>query len=218
LDGFATTTERTSDGHRKCAYCGAPATTRDHVPPKCLFPEPLPANLTTVPACQACNNEASGADEALRNILVLWAIERGMPAAELQNVKASRALRRHTKPTMPVLRSICDRPYRRISPCTAATEISVDIYASAIRRIVRGLYCHHYGAQLAIAVPIVVTLLRVDKPGWSRRFGPIARQLDIRVVAGDVFGYAYARDFQKPECSLWVLKFYGDHIVCAVSG
>jgi hypothetical protein len=42
-----------------CIYCGAVATTRDHVPPKFLLGKPLPANLRTVPCCRSCNNEAS---------------------------------------------------------------------------------------------------------------------------------------------------------------
>lgn len=36
----------------KCTYCNEPATTRDHVPPRCL----LPFNEKTVPACRRCNS------------------------------------------------------------------------------------------------------------------------------------------------------------------
>ena len=42
-----------------CIYCGAHATTRDHVPPKLLLDRPFPQNLQTVPSCRACNNDAS---------------------------------------------------------------------------------------------------------------------------------------------------------------
>jgi hypothetical protein len=51
-----------------CALCGArPATTRtrDHVPPKALFPSPRP-KLITVPACDICNESASEAEEKFR--------------------------------------------------------------------------------------------------------------------------------------------------------
>ncbi len=51
---------------KKCYLCPAPATTRDHVPPKCIFPDPLPANLITVPCCYSCNNGFSKDDEFLR--------------------------------------------------------------------------------------------------------------------------------------------------------
>ena len=38
-----------------CVYCGLPANTRDHVPPKCLLEKPYPANLRWVPSCEKCN-------------------------------------------------------------------------------------------------------------------------------------------------------------------
>ena len=41
-----------------CIYCGAPADTRDHVPPRC-FLEEGEATRTTVPACLVCNRRFS---------------------------------------------------------------------------------------------------------------------------------------------------------------
>jgi len=52
-----------------CYLCGSPnPTTRDHVPPKCFFPEPRPSNLNliTVPCCESCNHGFSLDDEAAR--------------------------------------------------------------------------------------------------------------------------------------------------------
>ena len=38
-----------------CIYCGnKPGSTRDHVPPKSLFPKPRPVNMLTVPCCDDC--------------------------------------------------------------------------------------------------------------------------------------------------------------------
>jgi len=40
-----------------CCYCGGPADTSDHTPPRCLLPRKLPNDLQamTVPACSTCN-------------------------------------------------------------------------------------------------------------------------------------------------------------------
>ena len=55
-----------NDGE-KCYLCGSIENlTRDHIPPKCLFPKPRPNNLYTLPCCYACNNGASKDDEYLR--------------------------------------------------------------------------------------------------------------------------------------------------------
>lgn len=44
-------------GTHACAYCGGPADTFDHTPPRCLLPKPFPDGVQamTVPACTVCN-------------------------------------------------------------------------------------------------------------------------------------------------------------------
>jgi len=43
-----------------CVYCGAPATTDDHVIAAKFFLEPQRGNLPEIPACQRCNNRLLG--------------------------------------------------------------------------------------------------------------------------------------------------------------
>jgi len=57
---------------QSCYMCGAPATSREHVPPLCLFPEEKDIrtsifrnNLITVPSCDAHNSRKSKDDEFL---------------------------------------------------------------------------------------------------------------------------------------------------------
>ncbi len=40
-----------------CVYCGGPADTSDHTPPRCLLPTPFPEGVQamTLPACTSCN-------------------------------------------------------------------------------------------------------------------------------------------------------------------
>lgn len=47
-----------------CYFCGDLATTKDHIPPKCLFSEKLDngENLITVPSCSIHNNDRSDID------------------------------------------------------------------------------------------------------------------------------------------------------------
>ncbi|MBI5804556.1 hypothetical protein HZA73_00770 [candidate division TA06 bacterium] len=49
-----------------CIYCGKPATTSDHLPPKCFFPKPYPPNLVTVPCCFECNKSFSTDEDYTR--------------------------------------------------------------------------------------------------------------------------------------------------------
>lgn len=59
-----------------CVYCGIEEPeirdrTRDHIPPRNLFPEPRPSDLITVPCCRQCNNSASKDDEYFRSMLAM---------------------------------------------------------------------------------------------------------------------------------------------------
>src|SRR5213078_104682 len=55
----------------ECVYCGQVLwLTKDHVPPRCIFPPPLP-ELVTVPCCMHCNRSASKDDEYFRMMVAL---------------------------------------------------------------------------------------------------------------------------------------------------
>ena len=46
-----------------CYMCDSPATTREHFPPKCLFPRKANLQLATVPSCRKHNNAKSEDDQ-----------------------------------------------------------------------------------------------------------------------------------------------------------
>lgn len=64
-----------------CYACDRRATTREHVPPLCLFPQEYRSNLVTVPSCSAHNNANSKDVEYARNVLVCASKELGPESA-----------------------------------------------------------------------------------------------------------------------------------------
>lgn len=52
-----------------CIYCGAPATTREHVPSRTFLKKPYPSDLPVLPACEKCNNGWSS-DELYTNTYI----------------------------------------------------------------------------------------------------------------------------------------------------
>src|SRR5581483_1787616 len=66
-----------------CVYCGQPATTRDHIPPQCLFGKKKPSNLITVPACAACNHGAKLNDEYAMRLALVDGTERTRAGREV---------------------------------------------------------------------------------------------------------------------------------------
>lgn len=53
-----------------CYACGRAATTKEHVPPQCLFPPGYRSHLVTVPSCAEHNNANSKDVEYVRGILL----------------------------------------------------------------------------------------------------------------------------------------------------
>ena len=54
----------------KCYFCHGKATSREHVPPKQLFPKDMKRNLITVPSCDLHNGLKSRDDDYLRFVLI----------------------------------------------------------------------------------------------------------------------------------------------------
>src|SRR5258705_116103 len=80
-----------------CVYCVKPATDRDHVPPKGLFPKgQRPWNLVTVPSCKECNgskgSKVSLDDEYLRDTLALHVDGEGNPLADATHAQMMKKL------------------------------------------------------------------------------------------------------------------------------
>jgi hypothetical protein len=80
--------------------CDAPATSREHAPPQCLFPElkevgrDLRRGLITVPSCDAHNGAKSKDDEFMRAMILMTAAHTSEAAKNLFMGKLLRAVKR----------------------------------------------------------------------------------------------------------------------------
>lgn len=144
--------------------CDREATSQEHVPPRCLFPEKkyLPAGadlrkqLITVPACDEHNNAKSEDDEYLLYLLVI-----NLPANKVaKDHFLSKILRRAIKKNPRIINQIMDTKI----PIVVVDEVGREkINSVAIRvedkklnssldHISRALYFHHFGEKWAGSV------------------------------------------------------------------
>lgn len=85
-----------------CYLCDTPATSKEHVPPLCLFPEQkdleagldLRKNLITVPSCETHNQKKSGDDEYLLYALTMNIVNNETAMTQIQR-KIVRAITRN---------------------------------------------------------------------------------------------------------------------------
>lgn len=137
---------------RLCYLCGeAGADTRDHVPPRGMFPKQPKGNLITVPAHRACNEKYARDDERFRNYIVAM----GSFTTEGLEAWGSQVL-----PSLPKNKKLLSELRNRLSLIRvdvasgqeglALPTIQVDgaLMQRQVKRITRGLFYHRFRTPL----------------------------------------------------------------------
>lgn len=153
-----------------CYFCDAPATTKEHVPPACLFPERKDSsdgvdyrkNLITVPSCDAHNSQKTKDDEYLLLILVHGYLN-NKAGRDHFNSKVVRALSR--RPAMLVALYGTQTPVTVDGELTVSVDIDRVRFNNALERVCQGLCVNQYGKrwpkEIEIHTPL---LLAIAKP------------------------------------------------------
>ena len=198
-----------------CVYCGAnPATTGDHVVPKCLFIPPLPQDVVVVPACRACNEDKSQDDSYLRDILVMdYQGSENPVAREIFQTKVMRSAKRNRSDAV----RTAMRQARSISLFSPSGLYlgrlpSFDLDEGRINRIfsyiIRGLYYKTVRERLPNDCSIGVR--RVNAKDANDVFHI------IKGLGGNgpydlgkgIFTCAFMYATEEPVISFWLLWFY----------
>jgi len=201
-----------------CIYCGErEATTKDHVPPQCLFPTPRPDNLITVPSCDVCNGTFGKDDERVRNLLTSLDVTEKHPSIVDQIAdKRNRAFRRKRGENnfLHILRSL-----KMVDVYSSggiflgrrpAFNLDQDVMNRFIERITRALISHETGVGY---VKGKVQWMKVPNEEYSKLivkqlkeiFGMIGRTKEIGEGIFRYIGF-YKESFRTN--SLWVTIFY----------
>ncbi|MBN4062020.1 hypothetical protein JYU20_02360 [Bacteroidales bacterium AH-315-I05] len=138
---------------RECYYCGEPAKTDEHVPPRCIFPEQKDTDgkdyrkqLIKVPSCERHNLEKSKDDEFLMACLTPI-VGNNTIGFNQTHTKLKRALARREK----LLSAAIKEPMDLIIKSEHGIEFPVLIgkadiprFCSAIEAIARGIYYEEF--------------------------------------------------------------------------
>lgn len=190
-----------------CFNCGRPADTRDHVPPRGVFPAPRPKTLITVPACAACNGSTKLDEEYFRWLVATVGDQtaasdaliqqrilprfRARPALLHEIMKKSRVVDVYSPGGIWLERS-------------PAFEFDRPRIQRVIEKTVKGLYLHEFGERLSGAVVEGFVL----NPEIPKEDIPFCASLPVRNVAPPVFSYRCLRDDEEVRASAWFLMFF----------
>lgn len=202
----------------RCIYCGiSEGTTKDHVPPKNLFPKPRPADLVTVPCCQTCRLGQSLDDEYFTRMVTMRHDVAEHPAAAQVLEVVHRSL---TKPhkrrfTQALLQSV--REFEVRSPAGLylgsgpSYQVDLDRLCRVIKRTTLGLYFKEFGVRLPDSHSCQVYAMdgfsRSD-PGLNAKLTRIIEQAlrgKSRVFGEKVFTYWVQ---QVDDATVWLHLVY----------
>ncbi len=214
-----------------CAYCGSSGIlTKDHVPPKNLFPAPRPSNLVSVPACKTCHGNTSKDDEYFRLKISMRDGIGSNPAARATWSRAFYSLSR-SQATGLRTRFLSDLRYVNLktpSGLYVGRRLGYDVDMNRIRsvvgRIVRGLYFAESGKPLGLNNEVRVYTdedlaeqsVEVIQELKQTILNPLA-SLPPRIIGHDIFLYRYQIMKGNPFISVWGMSFFGHVLFLAIT-
>lgn len=173
---------------KTCYMCDAPATSVEHVPPRCLFPaqKDLPPGvdlrkqLITVPACDEHNGAKSKDDEYILYVLVI-----NIPSNDVAKnhflTKIMRAIQANPSlinqfmsKQQPVV--VEDTETGQVFR-TIGVEIDRDRFCSAIEHLARALYYAEFGVKLEGEVRVHPDFLLSLDPEHARAINEPTEQM-----------------------------------------
>lgn len=176
-----------------CIYCGSPADTDDHVPPKCFLEQPLPDNPIKVPSCFRCNNRSSLDEEYAIALLSLVGITNSLTAKSAEGGRVDRAFQRRPSFEQRFIDRMKMDELGRVAVLPEFERLD-----SVLTKVVAGLYWNRYERMVSRERlgPIGYWLLASEQvpaevfiSTYSERF----RLKRWRIVQPGVFAYIFAR-------------------------
>lgn len=198
----------------QCAFCGLEKPiTRDHIPPKALFPDPKPQDLITVPCCEGCRAGWSDDDEYFRFIVISSCAELGDERVERVNQTLLRSFKKETKAGFAAMVRESLRQIEIMSPGgiylrdaggIAVEKRRIDRVAD---RILRGLFWH----EKRYPVPAEYEVMnRVRQEGLDALLESLgdAPYVEHRTIGNGMFAYTFASTEEDPDSMVWLSLFF----------
>ena len=214
----------TKQKKKRCVYChSSEDLTRDHIPPKSLFPKPRPIDLITVNCCRECHQEFTEDDQYFRNYLIfsrqcMWhAAARQLQEIGLRSLQDSNA-GGSTTPSSTFLRQLLSNSAAStIVPVSGVTVTRDDErIANVVERLVVGLFWRENEIYLPFDYEVEVIGSDDSKyMDWSVQESVrwLENEAEPVNIGNGVFqyqwGWAEQSSPDETHRSVWLLRFYG---------
>lgn len=200
---------------KECVYCGAVATTRDHLPTRNLFPDTKLVQFLKIPACLSCNNGLSKDELFFRDLVAALGLETSISAKLLFNSKIRSSVQRNPSVAKRIFSMMDLVDLMSPGGIILDTKTKVTIQKEEKERIDRvvtkyakGLFYHHFGQPMPKDHSIRITILPGKLLSEKAEVLSIVKTIPPVRKFLDVFAYGYAT---VPETKnvVWLMSFYG---------
>lgn len=170
----------------RCYFCGEPATSSEHVPPKCIFPEQkdLPGenyrrNLITVPSCERHNAAKSRDDEFLMACLAPVVGNNGTGFLHT-NTKLARSHARNPHLIASTIRDA--KPLELVTEDGTTFPVllghpDMERLCRTLQAVARGLYFHTHGKQFKGNVTVIPSFVKFPPRQTMSIFQLLAKRM-----------------------------------------
>jgi hypothetical protein len=212
-----------------CYMCDLPATSKEHVPPKCFFPEQKDlgaetnyrVKLLSVPSCSQHNLSKAQDDEYV--LFVITSHYENHPVAQQHfSTKIMRAVRR--RPSL-LKFSANKSPAVVDGRSSFAYEVDRDRFDNVFDHMARALFFHHYNSKLSLPIAICTPDLFMIKSSKAKKINDMMEEIEIETIKElsnqlshgtnpDIFSYQFRYRDEIPSF-LVRMTFYGGFVVIA---
>lgn len=214
----------------KCYMCNNEATSKEHVPPLCLFPEAkdvkginLRKELIKVPSCEVHNSQKSKDDEFLL-IALTGAVCNNYTAYQLTKTKVNRAVRRKSqdflgKVILKNMKSFSVKVIDETEYPVLVGKPDIQRFRNCFTHIAYGLYYHKFGHTFVGEINMIIGFLTYKDHNYQtlsefikKRFEYEKLRLEIEGYNPEVFTYQFCSPDENGLIGLKMVFYQGAEI------
>jgi len=204
----------------KCYFCGGLTSSRDHVPPKCIFPEPRTPDLITVPSCDKHNMEYSKDDEYFQ-WFITTASSYSSSAMKIIDKKVVKAFRRNPAYYRKIMSNLIKVDIVTKSglyiKTTNAFKYDTNRIKQIVEKIIRGLYYHEKKYETIFPKDYHVRKFYLMYPPMDKDFVNMIESSPGQLIANGDFWYKYRYVTEANYLMSWFLMFYHKTLIMAIT-
>ena len=204
--------------------CGKPgANTKDHIPPRGIFPKYPVGQLITVPAHTICNNQFSEDDALLRDFVIAasWRAPEGLRAWDNQVVSSWQKNRRAKLALLKRLKKVWVKdPLSGGAVLRDAIFAEVSLFERQVKRWMKGLYYKRFGQPLPDEVIIEVQKLQppeISLPPLNEQMAQNGKRPNWIHIEPNVFSYFYGAAEEDGRIGFAIFVFFNTEVYMAHS-